>query len=67
MISITVNGDPVEMAESATVKILLEKIGVAGKRIAVELNGDIVPGSLHGTTNLNEGDILEVIQAIGGG
>lgn len=50
-----------------TVSDLLQELGYVGKRIAVELNGEIVPKSLHAETILKEGDQLEIVVAVGGG
>lgn len=50
-----------------TVLDLLNELGYAGKRIAVELNGDIVPKSQHETHELADGDQLEIVVAVGGG
>jgi sulfur carrier protein len=41
--------------------------GLAGKRVAVEKNGEIVPKSLHSTTPVEAGDQLEIVVAVGGG
>ena len=38
-----------------------------GKRVAVERNGAIVPKSLHATTPVEPGDVLEIVVAVGGG
>jgi len=40
---------------------------LAGKRVAVERNGEIVPRSLYGATSLVDGDQLEIVVAVGGG
>jgi sulfur carrier protein len=50
-----------------TVARLVEQMGYAGKRIAVELNGEIVPKSRHAETPLASGDRLEIVVAVGGG
>lgn len=67
MIRITVNGHPREMPRAATVAALVALLGLEGKRIAVERNGDIVPKSRHGQTELVDGDTLEIVAAVGGG
>lgn len=67
MIRITVNGQPREVPHAATVAALVALLGLEGKRIAVERNGDIVPRSRHAETALAEGDTLEVVAAVGGG
>jgi sulfur carrier protein len=42
-------------------------MSLAGKRIAVERNGEIVPKSAHGATLVADGDRLEIVVAVGGG
>ncbi|WP_040259545.1 MULTISPECIES: sulfur carrier protein ThiS [Pseudomonas] len=64
---IQLNGDTFELPTGETVADLLARMELAGRRVAVELNLDIVPRSEHATTLLNEGDQVEVVQAIGGG
>ena len=64
---IQLNGQPFELPDGATVADLLARLDAAGKRVAVELNLDIVPRSQHGETVLKEGDQVEVVHAIGGG
>ncbi len=66
-ISITVNGDARSFRQGATVSQLLAQMSTAGKRVAVERNGEIVPKSLHASTDLAEGDRLEIVVAVGGG
>ena len=46
---------------------LLDQMGLTGKRLAVERNGEIVPRGLHAATLLAEGDTLEIVVAVGGG
>lgn len=64
---ITVNGEPRRFEGALTVADLVAQMGLAGRRIAVELNREIVPRSLHATTALKERDRVEVVNAIGGG
>ncbi len=64
---IQLNGESFELADDATVADLLVRLDAVGKRVAVELNLDIVPRSQHATTVLRDGDQLEVVHAIGGG
>lgn len=63
------NGEPYTLtaASPITVSALLEQLGLAEKRIAVELNEMIVPRSRHTETALNAGDQVEIVHAIGGG
>ena len=46
---------------------LIREIGLEGKRIAVERNGEIVPRSRYAETPLADGDKLEIVGAVGGG
>nr|WP_156872471.1 sulfur carrier protein ThiS [Ketobacter sp. MCCC 1A13808] len=67
LIQITVNGDTRQVAGDCTVTQLLADMALAGKRIAVERNLEIVPRTLHASTVLQDQDVLEIVQAIGGG
>ncbi|MDF2446730.1 MAG: sulfur carrier protein ThiS [Moraxellaceae bacterium] len=64
---IQLNGETRDIAEALTLAALLAGLELAGKRIAVELNGEIAPRSQHGTIHLQAGDRVEIVQAIGGG
>ncbi|MBS8240331.1 sulfur carrier protein ThiS [Marinobacter lipolyticus] len=64
---IQVNGDGVELATEATIADLIEHMALTGKRLAVEVNEDIVPRSQHPEFRLQDGDRVEVVHAIGGG
>ncbi|SDT21705.1 sulfur carrier protein ThiS [Pseudomonas oryzae] len=64
---IQLNGEAVELPEGLSVADLLARLDLAGRRVAVELNLDIVPRSQHAGTPLREGDRVEVVHAIGGG
>ncbi|MEI7445606.1 MAG: sulfur carrier protein ThiS [Burkholderiales bacterium] len=64
---VIVNGTPQPLAEGLTVAALLERMSLAGKRVAVERNGEIVPKSLHPSVPLADGDRLEIVVAVGGG
>ena len=64
---VTINGEPQQLPAPQTVATLLEARGLAGKRLAVERNGEIVPRSRHAETTLADGDRLEVVVAVGGG
>ncbi len=66
-IRILVNGAPREFAAPPTVAQVLESLALAGKRIAIERNGEIVPRSRFGHELLAEGDRVEVVAAVGGG
>ena len=67
MIRIHVNGREESIGDDLSVSGLLEHLGLAGRRVAVELNREIVPRSQHAEQRLNEGDKVEIVRAIGGG
>lgn len=64
---VQVNGEAKVLTKGATVSSLLEEMALTGKRLAVEVNEDIVPRSQHVEFILNDGDRVEVVHAIGGG
>lgn len=64
---IQVNGEALDVAENATLAELIEQLQLLGKRIAIELNLEIIPRSEHPTTCLKAGDRVEIVHAIGGG
>ncbi|MCK7542734.1 sulfur carrier protein ThiS [Marinobacter bryozoorum] len=65
--NVMLNGEPRELRDPYTLQALIEVLGLAGKRLAVEVNEDIVPRSQHNEFRLNEGDRVEIVHAIGGG
>jgi sulfur carrier protein len=67
MIQVTVNGAAHRFEEALDVAALVEQLALAGKKIAVERNGEIVPKSAHRATRLADGDRLEIVVAVGGG
>ncbi len=67
MIKITVNGDTQRHARPLALSELLHSMALAGRKIAVERNGEIVPRGAHGATLLEDGDRLEIVVAVGGG
>jgi sulfur carrier protein len=66
-ITLDVNGNARTLAGDATVASLVAALDCAGKRIAVELNGAIVPRSAYAATALRDGDRVEIVGAVGGG
>ena len=67
MITLTINGDARSFEQALTCQQLLEKLELAGKRVAIERNGEIVPRSRHEIEMVNDGDKLEIVVAVGGG
>jgi sulfur carrier protein len=64
---ITLNGEARDCAPGTSVTSLLDAAGYAGKRVAVEVNLEIVPRSAHASHLLAEGDKVEIVHAMGGG
>ena len=64
---ILLNGETHQAQPGATLTQLLETLELAGRRIAVEINGEIIPRSQHGQYVLQTGDRIEIVHAIGGG
>jgi sulfur carrier protein len=62
-----VNGEPLELPASCHLDDLIARLDLAGRRLAVEVNGEIVPRSEYATRQLAAGDRVEIVQAIGGG
>ena len=67
MIRVTVNGKAHQLDRAVDVSALLSSLDLAGKKVAVERNGEIVPRSAHASTLLADGDSLEIVVAVGGG
>jgi sulfur carrier protein len=62
-----INGEPQQLPAAISVAALLEARGLAGKRVAVERNGEIVAKSRHAEILLAAGDHIEIVVAVGGG
>lgn len=65
--NIVLNGKTTSIEPQAVVLDLLGSLALTDKRVAVEINGVIVPRSQHGTHALAEGDEVEIVIAVGGG
>jgi sulfur carrier protein len=66
-VNVTVNGEAREFPAALTFSQLLDELALAGRRLAVERNGEIVPRSHFGDARLADGDRIEVVIAVGGG
>ncbi|HHB12444.1 MAG TPA: sulfur carrier protein ThiS [Chromatiales bacterium] len=64
---ILVNGEPRQVSEGTTAQDLVRSLGLEGKRLAVEVNREIVPRSRYPQHRLRPGDRVEIVHAIGGG
>ena len=67
MIQVTVNGAVHRFDRPLAVQELIARLQLAGKKVAVERNGEIVPKSAHSATQILDGDALEIVVAVGGG
>jgi len=67
VITLSINGQQRQFSAPLSVSQLLIELDLAGKRVAVELNGEIVPRSQHGSVGLADSDQLEIVVAVGGG
>jgi len=67
LIDLTINGEAKRFDRPLNCQQLLDQLELAGKRVAVERNGEIVPRSRHGEQMLANGDKLEIVVAVGGG
>lgn len=64
---VQINGKQTEIADGCSIADLLRDLGFAGQRIAVELNGEILPRSRHADHRVYADDRIEIVHAIGGG
>ncbi|MEL6109889.1 MAG: sulfur carrier protein ThiS [Planctomycetota bacterium] len=67
MISITVNGEVVEIGGEMTVETLLDTVEVPPNYLAVEVNEDVVPRESYGEVTIRAGDNVELVTLVGGG
>jgi sulfur carrier protein len=67
VITVSINGETRQLSDKTSVAVLIEDMGLTGKRIALERNGGIVPRSRFAEQPLADGDKLEIVIAVGGG
>ena len=67
MLTIVLNGQSRACAPGRTLDELLAETGYAQRRVAVEINREIVPKSQHAQREIRDGDRIEIVNAIGGG
>jgi len=65
--NIVLNGDPKELTAPLTLQELLDQLQIPFGRVACEVNLKIIRRAFYATTLIQEGDVVEIIQAIGGG
>ena len=67
MIEVTINGEALRFEDTPSLAQLLDRLGLGGKRVALERNGEIVPRGSFAAERLRDGDRLEIVVAVGGG
>ncbi|MFL6579665.1 MAG: sulfur carrier protein ThiS [Burkholderiales bacterium] len=65
--AVVINGQPRSFPAPLSVARLLEHLALQGKRVALERNGEIIPRGTFATMELQDGDALEIVVAVGGG
>ncbi len=64
---IVLNGEPTDVPDRLSVADLIQRLSLENKRLALELNREIVPRSCYGEVTIKPGDAIEIVHAIGGG
>lgn len=67
MITVWINGKEAELSPGQTVQEYLESKGLAGRTLAVAVNGTVLRKEEVPTTQLSEGDRVEIVRPVGGG
>ncbi len=65
--TLTINGERRDFPDFPNVAALVDHLGMKGDRVAIELNLDIVPRDRWSSTELHDGDRLEIVHFVGGG
>jgi thiamine biosynthesis protein ThiS len=65
--TIILNGDPVEVAGPLTLTALLAQLGVDSRRVAVEHNLNVIKRAQYDSTQIADGDQVEIVNFVGGG
>jgi len=66
-VQVVLNGENQEVPQGATVTDVVRMLGLDGRRVAVEINREIIARSSHATHLLEDGDVLEIVHLVGGG
>lgn len=64
---ITLNGEPLRVKDGLTAAGLVASLELSGRRYAMEINGELLPKSMHEEHELIPGDRVEIVHAVGGG
>ena len=64
---VEINGEARDVADGISIQALVEHLELTGRRIAVEVNGELVPRARHAARPLAPGDKIEIVTLVGGG
>ncbi len=67
MITLQINGVSQTFERNLNVAEIIQRLALAGKKLAIEYNGELVPRSRYGECHVADGDRLEIVMAVGGG
>jgi sulfur carrier protein len=67
LVTAIINGERRAFGDGKTIADLLAELALAGRRVAVEVNRDIVPAAEYASRALADGDTVEIVQFVGGG
>ncbi|MFO1009185.1 MAG: sulfur carrier protein ThiS [Planctomycetota bacterium] len=67
MVKVQVNGETRELADGTSVARLLDELGLRPEIVAVEVNRELVTRARRATTELKDGDRVELVTLVGGG
>lgn len=67
MLTLSLNGETLQLHEAINLSLLLEQQGFQAQKIAAAINGEFVPRSQYAQTAISDGDEIDIIQAVGGG
>ena len=66
-LSLTVNGEPCRTPAGSHLSDLIAQLGLDGRRVAVAIGREVVPRSEHALRRVCDGDLIEILEAVGGG
>jgi sulfur carrier protein len=67
MISISLNGQSIDLPQDLTVAAALEQLNFTDTKVAVAINGDFVPRSTYDERKLQDKDLVDIVRPVGGG
>ena len=67
MAKIQLNGKKIALKQNFSILDVLKKYKLSKKKVAIELNGKIIPQNKYSSKKLKNNDKIEIVQFIGGG